>query len=115
LRQLAVELGIERLAVNVDQRALVPARERLVLGDRDFQSVGPEPAQRHALHPRHACKRCARVGEAHREKCPAQLFANHGTDMRGVDAHQRPVDSHVPDCKDRLTSGPRDPTPREQR
>src|SRR2546427_220429 len=48
LRQLAVEVGVEHFTFRIDQPGVVPAREWLVLRDRDLKPVGPLPAQRDA-------------------------------------------------------------------
>src|SRR5881396_3182226 len=62
MRQVAVEVGAEHLTLGIDQRGVVPARQRLVLGNRDLKPVGPLPAQRDALDPGHALQRRARFG-----------------------------------------------------
>src|SRR4029079_6493182 len=51
LREFPAERRDEHLAACVDQRAVFPARERLVLGHLDLEPARPLPAQRHHPHP----------------------------------------------------------------
>src|SRR5215831_2347013 len=115
LRQLAVVIGGEDFAFGVEERAVVPARERLVLGQAYLEPIGPPAPQRHALHPRHPLQRSARVGKPQREEGPAQLLADDRADVRGADPLQRTVDHHAPDREHRLAHGPGDRSVEEHR
>src|SRR5215470_5258553 len=84
LRQLPVEVRAEDVAARVDQGAIVPARQRLVLGDADFEPSGPEPAQRHVAYPRNSRERGAGIGELHGEEGAPELFSDHRLQERRI-------------------------------
>src|SRR6185437_7968859 len=89
LRQFAGVIRGEHIAVRIDERMVVPARERLVLVDFDFEAARPLAAQRHCAHPWHTPERRARIVEVHREERAGQLAADHRREMRAAGAHER--------------------------
>src|SRR6266498_2504765 len=115
LRQLAVEVGAEDLALGIDQPGVVPARQRLVLGDRDLEPVGPLPAQRDALDPGHTLQRRACFGEAQCEECAIELLADHCLEVGAARACEVAVDDDAVERECALMHRPRDRSPGEHR
>src|SRR5689334_10042192 len=115
LRQLACEVGDEHLSARIDERAVVPAREGLVLVDLDLETPRPLAAQRHRAHPRHARERSTRTIEVHREERPAQFTANHGFEVRAAGARQGSRHDDVAERERGKPRHPADDRPREER
>src|SRR5208283_203034 len=114
LRQLAVEIGAEFLALGVDERCVVPALQRFVLDHRDLEPIWPLPPQRHALDPGNALQRGARVGKVEGEESPHELLANHRFEVRAAGAGEAAVDDDMAQRERRLPCRPDDRGAREQ-